>query len=109
MALRIRLRQQGSKNRQTYRIVVADAKTRRDGKYVEKLGFYIPYLMENNCEIDSDRMMYWLKQGAQMSEQVRSLAVRNAPGAIKLFNEQKQELKAKKIAKKRAKKEKAKA
>jgi len=109
MALRIRLRQQGNKNRQTYRIVVADARVRRDGKYVEKLGFYIPYLAENNCEIDADRIMYWLKQGAQMSEQVRSLATKTAPGAIKLFNEQKEELKAKKVAKKRAKKEKEKA
>ncbi len=107
MALRIRLRQQGSKGRHTYRIVVADAQTRRDGKYVENLGFYIPYLAENNCEIDSDRIMYWLKQGAEMSEQVRSLAVRTAPNAIKLFNEQKQALRAKKAAKKRAKKVKA--
>ena len=107
MALRIRLRQQGSKNRQTYRIVVADAHTRRDGKYVEKLGFYLPYLLENNCEIDADRMMYWLQQGAQMSEQVRSLAASVAPNALKLFNEQKLELRAKKVARKRAKKEKA--
>lgn len=107
MALRIRLRQQGSKNRQTYRIVVADATTRRDGKYVEKLGFYLPYLTENNCEIDADRMMYWLNQGAQMSDQVKALASKAAPGALKLFNEQKQAIKVKKIEKKRAAKKKA--
>ncbi len=107
MALRIRLRQQGSKNRQTYRIVVADAHTRRDGKYVEKLGFYLPYLAENNCELDADRMMYWLNQGAQMSEQVQALAGRVAPNVLKLFREQKQDIQAKKIAKKRAKKAKA--
>ena len=108
MALRIRLRQQGSKNRQTYRIVVADAHTRRDGKYVEKLGFYLPYLTENNCQLDADRMMYWLSQGAQMSEQVEALAGNVAPNVLKMFREQKKETQAKKIAKKRAKKAKAK-
>lgn len=107
MALRIRLRQQGSKNRQTYRIVVADATTRRDGKYVEKLGFYLPYLTENNCAIDADRMMYWLQKGAQMSDQVKALASTVAPEALKVFKEQKDALKAKKIAAKRAKKAKA--
>ena len=107
MALKIRLRQQGCKNAQTYRVVIADAKTRRDGKYVEKLGFYLPYLTEKNCEIDADRMMYWLQQGAQMSDQVKSLAAHAAPGALKVFAEQKKALRVKKIAKKRAKKEKA--
>ena len=108
MALRIRLRQQGSKNRQTYRIVVADAHTRRDGKYVEKLGFYLPYLTENNCEINADRMMYWLHKGAQMSEQVKSLAAHIAPEALKQFSEHKKALRAKKVAKNRAKKAKVK-
>ena len=107
MALKIRLRQQGSKNRQTYRIVVADSHTRRDGKYVENLGFYIPYLTEKNCEIDEDRMMYWLQKGAQMSDQVKSLAAGAAPNALKVFSEQKKAIRARKVAKKRAKKAKA--
>lgn len=104
MALKIRLRQQGSKNRQTYRIVVADARTRRDGKYVEKLGFYLPYMTENGCSVDADRMMYWLLQGAEMSEQVKSLTAQVAPAVLKQFQEHKKALRMKKIAKKRASK-----
>ncbi|MBX9924284.1 MAG: 30S ribosomal protein S16 [Rhabdochlamydiaceae bacterium] len=104
MALKIRLRQQGSKNRQTYRIVVADARTRRDGKYVEKLGFYLPHLTENACAMDADRVMYWLLQGAEMSDQVKSLTAQIAPAVLKQFQEHKKSLRMKKIAKKRASK-----
>ena len=104
MALKIRLRQQGSKNNQTYRIVVADARTRRDGKYVEKLGFYLPYMKENSCAVDADRMMYWLMQGAEMSDQVKALAAQVAPAVLKQFQEHKKALRMKKIAKKRASK-----
>ncbi len=107
MALKIRLRQQGSKNRQTYRIVVADVRTRRDGKYVEKIGFYLPYLAEKNCEIDSDRVMYWLHQGAQMSDQVRSLVAQVAPEALKQFEERKRAVRAKRLAKTKANRAKA--
>ncbi len=104
MALKIRLRQQGCNNRQTYRVVVADARCRRDGKYVEKLGWYLPYLTENNCKIDEERMDYWLQQGAQMSEQVKALAAKNAPEALKKFKQRKEEVAKAKILKKREKK-----
>jgi small subunit ribosomal protein S16 len=104
MALKIRLRQQGCNNRQTYRLVVADAKCRRDGKYVEKLGWYLPYLSENNCNINEERMSYWLSQGAQMSDQVKSLAKTHAPEVLKKFQEKKQEIRSKKVADKKAKK-----
>jgi len=104
MALKIRLRQQGSKNRQTYRIVVADARTRRDGKYVEKLGFYIPFMTENACAMDADRMMYWLLQGAEMSDQVKALTAKVAPAVLKQFQEHKQAIRVRKIVKKRASK-----
>lgn len=104
MALKIRLRQQGCNNRQTYRLVVADAKCRRDGQYVEKLGWYLPYLTENNCSIDSERLSYWLSKGAEMSDQVKALTAKNAPDVLKKFQEEKQALRAQKIEKKRAKK-----
>jgi small subunit ribosomal protein S16 len=109
MALKIRLRQQGCNNRQTYRIVVADEKVRRDGRYVEKLGWYLPYLTEKNCSLDADRMLYWLQQGAQMSDQVRALAKGVAPQVLKHFNEQKQALRARRIAQRRVKKKEKKA
>lgn len=101
MALKIRLRQQGCNNRQTYRVVVADAHTRRDGKYVEKLGWYLPYLSENNCSIDAERMTYWLMKGAQMSDQVKALTSEVAPEVLKHFNEQKQIVRLRRIEKRR--------
>ena len=105
MALKIRLRQQGCNNRPTYRVVVADSRTRRDGVYVEKLGWYLPHLSENNCMLDAERITYWLMLGAQMSDQVKALAAGHAPGVLKHFREHKEALRAKKVAKKRAKKQ----
>ena len=107
MALKIRLRQQGCKNAQTYRVVIADAKTRRDGKYVEKLGWYLPLLQENNCSINGERVSHWLDLGAQMSDQVKSLVEKNAPEVLVKFREKKQALYVKRVAAKRAKKEKS--
>jgi small subunit ribosomal protein S16 len=104
MALKIRLRQQGCNNRQTYRVVVTDIRSKRDGQYVEKLGWYLPHLRENNCSIDADRMSYWLEKGAQMSEQVKALAEENVPEVIKKYNELKEKVRANQVAKRRAKK-----
>ena len=102
MALKIRLRQQGCNNCQTFRVVVADARCKRDGKYVEKLGWYLPEQKENNCMIDSDRLAYWLSQGAVMSDQVEALAKTLAPSVIKEYKEKKVLIQAKKAAKRRA-------
>jgi small subunit ribosomal protein S16 len=104
MALKIRLRQQGCTNRQTYRVVVADARCRRDGKYVEKLGWYLPHLTENNCSIDEARMNYWLEQGAQMSDQVKSLAEKNAPSVLKNHRARQDEVAQRRIIRRREKK-----
>lgn len=106
MALKIRLRQQGCNNRQTFRVVVTDIRNPRDGKYVEKLGWYLPYLTENNCSIDADRLAYWLSQGAQMSEQVEALAKHSAPQVVKTYNEKKQAQRLKQIAQRRSAKKK---
>lgn len=72
MALAIRLSRGGRKARPFYRIVVADKRMARDGRYIEKLGTYNP-LLEDNAErvkLVDDRIKYWLSQGAQPSERV---------------------------------------
>jgi small subunit ribosomal protein S16 len=101
MALKIRLRQQGRKNAQTYRVVVADAKVRRDGKYVEKLGWYLPTETENNCSLDGERVKYWVGLGAQMSEQVETLMAQVAPEVLKELRQGREAAKLKKVAKRR--------
>lgn len=73
MALAIRLTRGGRKNRPYYRIVVADKRMPRDGRFIEKLGTYDPLLPsdnENRVRLVKDRIEYWLSQGAQPSERV---------------------------------------
>ena len=84
MALIIRMRQQGANSRQRFRVVVTDVRTRRDGKYVENLGWYNPFGQEGkNYEIDIPRVQHWLSAGAQISDVVKSLVKRIAPEVIK--------------------------
>lgn len=71
--VRIRLRRMGKKKQPTYRIVVADSRMPRDGRYIESLGFYDPLTEPSTVELDSERALYWLKQGAQPSRQVQNL------------------------------------
>ena len=73
MALSIRLSRGGSKKRPYYRIVVADARSPRDGKYLEKIGTYNPLLAKDAAErivLDSDRAKHWLGVGAQPTDRV---------------------------------------
>ncbi len=73
MALAIRLSRGGRKNRPFYRIVVADKRMPRDGRYIERLGTYNPLLNdndENRVKLVEDRLKYWLSQGAKPSERV---------------------------------------
>ncbi|MCF8495931.1 MAG: 30S ribosomal protein S16 [Alphaproteobacteria bacterium] len=73
MALAIRLARGGRKARPFYRIVVADSRSPRDGRYIEKLGTYDPLLKdgnENRVRLVNERIEYWLGQGAQPSERV---------------------------------------
>lgn len=73
MAVAIRLRREGTKNRPFYRIVVADKRSPRDGKFIETLGSYDPLDKNQTTPLKLDRVDYWLKQGAQPSETVASL------------------------------------
>ncbi len=73
MALSIRLSRGGRKKRPFYRIVVADKRMPRDGRYIEKLGTYNPLLAdndENRVKLVEDRIKYWLGEGAKPSERV---------------------------------------
>lgn len=71
--VRIRLRREGTTNRPYYRIVVADSRSPRDGKFIEHIGNYDPKAAGVNYQIDLDRAEYWIKAGAQPSETVGSM------------------------------------
>ncbi len=71
--VRIRLARGGSKKRPYYRVVVADQKSKRDGRYLEHIGFYNPMVSDNRFEIDSDRFNYWISVGAQPTDRVSKL------------------------------------
>ena len=76
MALSMRLSRGGSKKRPYYRIVIADARSPRDGKFIEKIGTYNPLLAkddEKRIVLDGDRAKHWLSVGAQPTDTVRSL------------------------------------
>jgi len=68
--LRIRLRRVGAKKRPSYRVVVADSRAARDGKFVEQLGHYDPLTDPPTVVIDEDKALKWLRLGAQPSEAV---------------------------------------
>ena len=73
MAVSIRLRREGAKNRPFYRVVVADKRSPRDGKFIEVIGNYDPRKTGENYELNLDRAEYWVKNGAQPSETVASV------------------------------------
>ncbi len=73
MAMKIRLARGGSKKRPFYRVVAADGRMPRDGRYVEKLGTYNPLLAkddENRVQLNMERVNYWLGEGAQPTDRV---------------------------------------
>ena len=71
--VRIRLARGGAKKKPYYRIVVADQRCKRDGRYLERIGFYNPMVKENRFEIDLERLKHWLSTGAQPSDRVGKL------------------------------------
>ena len=73
MSVSIRLRREGTRNRPYYRVVVADSRSPRDGKFIEIIGTYDPKQSGQNTSFDLDRAEYWISQGAQPSDTVRSL------------------------------------
>jgi small subunit ribosomal protein S16 len=77
MAVTIRLRREGAKNRPYYKVVVADSRSPREGKFIEIIGTYDPKKPGNNSTMKLDRAEYWIAQGAQPSDTVRSLIKKN--------------------------------
>lgn len=73
MAVKIRLKRFGKIRAPFYRVVVADSRTKRDGRVIEEIGKYHPTENPSFIEIDSDRAQYWLSVGAQPTEQVAAL------------------------------------
>ena len=73
MATAIRLTRRGSKKHPTYRIVVADSRRARDGRFIETIGYYNPQSDPSVVEVDETRAKQWLKCGAQPSDTVRKL------------------------------------
>ena len=71
--VRIRLARGGAKKKPYYRIVVADQRCKRDGRYLERIGFYNPMVKENRIEIDTERLKHWISVGAQPSDRVGKL------------------------------------
>lgn len=71
--VKLRLKRMGTINKPFYRIVAVDSRKKRDGKYLEAVGYYDPKTDPLTLKVDADRALYWLGVGAQPSETVRSL------------------------------------
>jgi small subunit ribosomal protein S16 len=84
MAVKIRLKRAGAKNNPVFRIVVADGRSPRDGKFIEELGTYSPLKKGDNYTLNMERAQYWVSKGAQPSDTVASFirkAIRTAAAA----------------------------
>lgn len=71
--VKIRLRRMGAKKAPFYRVVVADSRYPRDGRFIEEIGTYNPMASETAIQIDAERAQAWIKNGAQPTDTVRSL------------------------------------
>ncbi len=100
MALKIRFRQQGRANRQTYRLVVTDIRHPRDGKYVESLGSYNPFATGVNFTLNEERLQYWIGQGALLTDAAKDLIKATFP-SVATFLEEKARKKRLKVVQKR--------
>ncbi len=73
MAMKVRLKRMGAKKAPFYRIVVADAKAPRDGRFIEEVGYYNPISEPVELKVDGERVQHWIKNGAQPTDTVRAL------------------------------------
>jgi small subunit ribosomal protein S16 len=73
MAVKMRLRREGKRKQPFYRVVVADARSPRDGRFIEDIGYYHPLREPSEIEIKRERALYWLGEGVQPSDAVRQL------------------------------------
>ncbi len=77
MAVKIRLRRMGAKKAPFYRIVVADSRFPRDGRFIEEIGFYDPTKNPSVVNIDSDKAKAWIANGAQPTDTVKGILKKN--------------------------------
>ncbi len=79
----IRLSRRGAKKRPFYNVVVTDSRARRDGRFIERVGFYNPVASGKELEmrLEQERIAYWQSQGAQLSEQVKQLLKKGRAGS----------------------------
>ena len=82
MAVSIRLRREGAKNRPYYKVVVADSRSPREGRFIEIIGTYDPKKPGHNSTLKVDRAEYWIARGAQPSDTVRSLLKKNKKSGV---------------------------
>ena len=82
MSVKIRLKRVGAKNHPVFRVVVADSRSPRDGKFIEELGTYHPGKPGENFQFNLERAQYWLSKGAQPSHTVASFLKRTAKATL---------------------------
>ncbi|MFC6315962.1 MULTISPECIES: 30S ribosomal protein S16 [Lapidilactobacillus] len=85
MTVKIRLRRMGSKRRPFYRLVVADSRAPRDGRFIQEVGYYNPASEPVQLKLDEDVIFDWLQKGAQPSDTVRTLLSKQ--GLMKKYHE----------------------
>lgn len=83
MAVVIRLKRAGAKKRPFYRVVVADSRSPRDGRYIEQLGFYDPLTEPATFKVDAEKFAGWVRNGARPSESVGVMMAKHAPEALR--------------------------
>ena len=83
MSVVIRMRRTGATGRPFYRVVVADSRYARDGRYIEQLGYYDPLTDPAKFVIDAGKFEMWIRRGAQPSESVEVMMAKHAPGALR--------------------------
>ena len=87
MAVKLRLTRMGAKKTPRYRIIAADSRVARDGRFIEIIGTYDPTTNPETVSLDSEKAMKWLKNGAQPSDTVRNILARQ--GVMKQFHDEK--------------------
>ena len=73
MAVKLRLKRMGSKQKPFYRVVAADSRSPRDGRFIETVGTYNPIVATDNVKVDEEKALYWLNNGAQPTDTVKSI------------------------------------
>ena len=88
MAVKLRLKRMGSKQKPFYRVVAADSRYPRDGKFVEVVGTYNPVALTDNIKVDDEKALKWLRNGAQPTDTVKDIL--SKAGVMKKFHDEKQ-------------------